>query len=157
MSIATSQGQVVTAPRFYLWFTNLGTIAFSEMGGITSKVGSQEYIYNDDKGNTFHTKQFGKTDPPVITLKRGLDKAGNAKILTWHALARAGDPTARGDAFLTVMDASGNEDEKIVYDLEGAWCSEVIIGSMKAGDASVAMIECKITCENIKVVTPDKQ
>jgi len=154
MTTATTQNQVVSAARFYLTFTNLGTIAFSELGGIASKVGSQEYIFNDDKGITVHTKQFGKTEPPTISLKRGLDAAGNAKLMAWHAMARQGLPSARGDGTLTVMDASGAE--PIVYTLENAWCSEITISGMKAGDSTVATIECKITCENIVVTPPTK-
>ncbi|WP_410586172.1 phage tail protein [Amycolatopsis sp. lyj-23] len=151
MTSATTQAQVISAARFYLSFSNLGTIAFSELQGITSKVGSQEYIYNDDKGNTVHTKQFGKTEPPTITLKRGLDASGNAKLMAWHALARNGDPTARGDGTLTIMDAQGKG--QIVYTLHHAWCSELVVSGMKAGDSAVATIECKVTCESI-VVTP---
>lgn len=151
MTAASTQAQVISAPRFYLWFANLGTIAFSELSGITSKVASQEYIFNDDKGTTFHTKQFGKTEPPTITLKRGLDKGGNEALLKWHAMARVGNPLARGDGSLTVMDAAGNEENKIVYILEGAWCSELVVSGMKAGDSSIATIECKITCEAIGV------
>jgi phage tail-like protein len=145
------QSQVITAARFYINMLNLGTMAFSDLGGISSKVVSQEYIYNDERGNTFHTKQYGKTEPPTITLKRGLDTDGNAKILGWHALARAGDPTGRADGTLTVMDASGDDANKIEYTLHNAWCSEVTISGMKAGDSSVAFIECKITCEEISV------
>jgi phage tail-like protein len=151
MSTASTQPQVVTAARFYLNFTNLGSIAFSELQGITSKVAVQEYIYNDDRGQTIHTKQFGKTEPPTVSLKRGLDAPGNAALMAWHAMARAGDPTARGDGTLTVMDASGQE--SIVYSLHNAWCSELVISGMKAGDSAVATIECKVTCEHI-VVTP---
>jgi phage tail-like protein len=152
MSAATTQPQVVTAARFYLNFTNLGTIAFSELQGISSKVGSQEYIYCDDKGALIHTKQFGKTEPPSVTLKRGLDVAGNTALMAWHAMARAGDPGARGDGTLTVMDASGQG--SIVYTLHNAWCSELQVSSMKAGDSAVATIECKVTCESIAVTPP---
>lgn len=152
---ATTQDQVVSAARFYLSFHNLGTIAFSELGGISSKVTSQEYIYNDDKGNTIHTKQFGKTEPPTVTLKRGLDAAGNAKLMVWHGMAREGKAAARGDGTLTVMNAAGGE--PIVYTLQNAWLSEITISGMKAGDSAVAMIECKITCENIVVTAATKR
>ncbi|WP_410574431.1 phage tail protein [Amycolatopsis sp. cmx-4-61] len=147
-----TQDQVVSAARFYLQFANLAPLAFSELGGITSKVGSQEYIYNDFQGNTIHTKQYGKTDPPIVTLKRALDADGNAKLLGWHALARVGDPKGRGDGTLTVLDASGSQ--SIVYTLHNAWCSELTVTSMRAGDNQVAMIEIRITCEEIKVPPP---
>jgi phage tail-like protein len=152
MATATTQSQVISAARFILDFTNLGKIAFSELSGITSKVVPQEYIYNNDKGETIHTKQFGKTEPPTVTLKRGLDAAGNAKLMAWHAYARAGDPVARGDGTLTIMDAKG--EGQIVYTLHHAWCSELVISGMKAGDSAVATIECKITCESIAVTPP---
>lgn len=148
---AKEQGQVVSAPRFYVDVPTLGgRIAFSELMGITSKVDSTEYIYNDDKGHTFHTKQYGKTSPPVVSLKRGLDAHGSGALLAWHEMARLGAPNARAPyVTLTVMDASGDA-VQIQYLLHEAWCSEIVIASMKAGDSGVATIECKITCERIE-------
>jgi phage tail-like protein len=151
---AKEQTQVISAARFYIDFMNLGRIAFSELGGISSKVASQEYIYNTATGDTVHTKQYGKTEPPTITLKRGLDIDGNAKLLAWHALARAGKPDGRGDGFLVIMDADVNSGVQITYNLLNAWCSEITISGMKAGDSAVATIECKITCESIAVAPP---
>ncbi|OLR92870.1 phage tail protein [Actinokineospora bangkokensis] len=149
----SSNGQVVSAARFYLDFANLGRIAFSELGGISSKVSAQEYIYNDDTGKTVHTKQYGKTEPPTISLKRGLDTAGNLALMTWHAMARRGDPMGRGDGKLFVMDAAEPSPSiQLTYDLHNAWCSELTISGMKAGDSAVVMIEVKVTCEEIRVV-----
>lgn len=153
MGSATMQQQVISAARFFIEFENLGKIAFSELSGITSKVNPQEYIFNDEKGMTHHTKQFGKTDPPTITLKRGLDADGNAKLLAWHAMARHGLPGARSSGFLTVLDASGNSQAQIVYQIVNGWCSEIVINAMKAGDSQVPAIECKIVCEEIVVPT----
>lgn len=150
MPLGTQQQQVVSAARFVIDFpTPLGRIAFQELGGITSKVGSQEYIYNDDRGHTVHTKQYGKTEPPTVTLKRGLDTEGSKLIMAWHGLARSGDPKARLDGLLTVMDASDPPTIQIVYKLHNAWCSDVTVSSMKAGSADVATIEVKLTCEAI--------
>lgn len=148
---AKSQSQVISAARFYIDFANLGRIAFSELGGISSKVASQEYIYNDANGDTVHTKQYGKTEPPTITLKRGLDMDGNAKLMAWHALARLGSAGGRGDGILVIMDADLESGVEITYNLHHAWCSELTISGMKAGDSAVATIECKITCESIAV------
>jgi len=148
---AKAQTQVISAARFYIEFTNLGRIAFSELGGISSKVASQEYIYNTSEGATVHTKQYGKTEPPTITLKRGLDIDGNARLMAWHAMARVGQSDGRGDGFLVVMDADTLTKVEITYDLHNAWCSELTISGMKAGDSAVATIECKITCESIVV------
>lgn len=148
MGDAASQSQVVSAARFYIEFGLIGRIAFSELGGISSKVVSSEYIYNNAEGQTIHTKQFGKTEPPTIVLRRALDAEGSAKLLMWHAYARAGDPKARSDGWFVVMDAG--EQNTINYRVHGGWCSELSIAQMKAGDTQVAMIECKVTCEEIK-------
>lgn len=148
--VGAQQAQVISAARFVIDFpAPLGRIAFSELGGITSKVGSQEYIYSDFQGKTVHTKQFGKTDPPTVTLKRALDSEGSKLIMGWHLLAREGKPGARLDGVLTVMDAADPPTIQIIYNLHHAWCSDVTVSSMKAGSADVASIECKITCEAI--------
>ncbi len=148
-SSLTSQTQVVSAASFVVEFTGspIGRMAFSELGGITSKVASQEYIFSDANGKVNHTKQFGKTEPPTISVKRGLDQAGSNAILAWHAFARSGDNSARCPGTLTVFDAGGTV--QATYHLEEAWISEVNITSVKAGTSDVAMIECKITCASI--------
>ncbi|MGC4941091.1 phage tail protein [Kribbella sp. DT2] len=127
--------------------TPIKQMAFSELGGITSKVTPTEYIFNDVRGETRHTKQFGKTDPPTITLKRAVDHAGTAALMAWHQLARLGDDTARSGGTLVIFDAGGNRQS--TYVLEDAWLSEINITSVKAGAADVAMVECKITCQEI--------
>jgi hypothetical protein len=151
MNDGSIQEMVVTAARFVADFkgTPMGTLAFAELGGINSKVTSQEYIYSDSRGETVHTKQFGKTDPPTISLKRALDAVGNHKILAWHEMARLGDPLARQDGTLSVF-IGNNKSPETVYIIHKAWISEVSITSMKAGSSDVAMIDCKITCEKIE-------
>jgi phage tail-like protein len=151
MAMAGQQQQVVSAARFVIEFSQpMGQIAFSELAGISSKVGSQEYIYNDDQGNTIHTKQFGKTEPPTVTLKRGLDSEGSKLIMNWHKVARNGDQSARQDGKLKVMGGDGKN--QVIYLLHNAWCSEVTISGMKAGSSDVATIEVKLTCEEITVL-----
>ncbi|WP_112242953.1 phage tail protein [Kribbella monticola] len=148
-TVPPSPGNVVSAARFVADFPGspMGRMAFSELGGINSKVATQEYIYNDETGRTVHTKQFGKTDPPMITVKRAVDQAGTNAILLWHKMAREGNPRARVPGTLTVYDASGQQ--QAIYFLTNAWLSEVNISSLKAGASDVALIECKITCEEI--------
>lgn len=148
---AETIGQVVSAARFYLeWPVPGGTdkIAISEVSNIQSKVASQEYIYNDARGQTVYTKQFGKTEPPTVTLKRALDKDGSRAILALHAAARAKSRKGVADARIVVMDATG-EDPAEVYILTNAWVSEVSIQGLKAGDSQVATMDVKITCEEI--------
>jgi tail tube protein gp19 len=150
MTAAPLEG-IVTAATFVIDFpgTPVGRMDFSELGGINSKVASQEYLYSDATGKLVHTKQFGKTDPPTINLKRAVDKAGTNAILAWHELARTGSAAARADGTLSVYGPGGQTVATAVYIINGAWISEVSISSMKAGSSDVAMIDCKITCEKI--------
>ncbi|GAA1563553.1 hypothetical protein GCM10009804_20280 [Kribbella hippodromi] len=146
--------QVISAVRFLADFpTTIGRMAFSELGGINSKVASSEYIYNDATGATVHSKQFGKTDPPTVVLKRALDRSGNNALLAWHDAARQGLAGARADGTLTITDPSGQT--KVVYVIDNAWISELSITAMKAGSSEVAMIEIKLTCD--RIVTGEKQ
>ncbi len=142
---------IVTAATFVVDFpgTPVGRMDFSELGGINSKVASQEYMFSNSTGALVHTKQFGKTDPPTITLKRAVDKAGTNAILAWHELARNGALGARADGTLSVFGSTNRNVATAVYIISSAWISEVSITSMKAGTSDVAMVECKITCEHI--------
>lgn len=64
-----------------------------------------------------------------------------------------GSADARGDGTLTVADAAGIDGKnKIVYRLHSAWCQELTVTGIKAGDTSVATIEVKIACNKIEVV-----
>ncbi|MEC3978757.1 phage tail protein [Amycolatopsis sp. H20-H5] len=145
------QGQVISAARFRLELPGHGALALSEVSGIKSTVGTIEYIYNDDKGQTRHTKQFGKTDPPSVTVKRGLDLEGNDVLLRWHGFARDGDrlKAVIQSVSLVISDASGAAASEVTYLLENAWCQELTVSPMKAGDGQVSYIEAKITCDRI--------
>lgn len=144
------QEQVVSAAQFRLEVPPNPPIALSEISGINSRVGSTEYIFNDPKtGESFHTKQFGKTEPPTVIVKRGLDHSGNNVLLTWHAAARAGRRDGVLDVSLVIAPVGGGKDSEIVYLLEKAWIQELNISAMKAGDGQISYIEAKITCEKI--------
>jgi phage tail-like protein len=142
---------IVSAARFVIDLpgTIVGRMDFSELGGINSKVASTEYLYSNSDGTLVHTKQFGKTEPPTITLKRAVDKSGTNRLLVWHNLARSGSADARCDGSLSVYPA-GNDEATAVYFIHGAWLSDLTISSLKAGSSEVALIECKITCERIE-------
>src|SRR5215472_668630 len=111
---------VLTAARFIISIDGKDT-SFSELAGINSEVESSEYISVDPGGNISHTKQYGKTKPPTITLKRGVDS--DTKMWAWHQLVLTGDPAARVTATLSLQDAQGQTFQK--YVLEGAWCSKL--------------------------------
>ncbi|OLR92871.1 phage tail protein [Actinokineospora bangkokensis] len=140
-------GQVVSAARFVVmcdgWSTGLG---FSELAGFSSAVEHSEHDYNGLLGNV-HSKQFGRAKPPSITLRRGLDGEGFARIFAWHALARMNNPLAKVPAMFMIMDAAG--DTKAACVLENAWCSRVEMDTVAAGAAGVVMMKTTIECDSI--------
>jgi hypothetical protein len=121
---------VITAARFIVSIDGVET-AFSELSGINSEVESSEYIAVDPQGNIVHTKQYGKTKPPTVTLKRGVDN--NGQMWVWHQ---------------QVQDAQGANFQK--YVLEGAWLSKLEIGGLKAGDSAVVVETVQIVCDYIE-------
>jgi phage tail-like protein len=136
---------VITAARFIVSIDG-ADISFSELSGINSEVESSEYISVDPQGNINHTKQYGKTKPPTITLKRGVDNDGH--MWAWHQQVLLGDPAGRKTATLTLQDAAGNNFQK--YVLEYAWLSKLEIGGLKAGDSAVVMETVQIVCDYIE-------
>jgi phage tail-like protein len=137
---------VITAARFVI---NIDTVetSFSELSGINSEVEPSEYISVDINGNVLHTKQFGKTKPPTVTLKRGVDSS--SQMWTWHELALMGSPSARKSATLKLQDAAGNTFQ--TYQLEGAWLSKLEIGGLRAGDSAVVVETVQIVCDRIEL------
>ncbi|WP_410574432.1 phage tail protein [Amycolatopsis sp. cmx-4-61] len=139
--------QVVSAARFWVscegWTQGLG---FSELAGFSSTVEHQEYSYNQLLGN-FHTKQFGRAKPPSLTLKRGLEKEGFARLFAWHQLARMNNPLAKVPAYFEIQDASGDKMAHCV--LENAWCSKLEIDGVTAGSNNVVMLKVTIECDSV--------
>jgi phage tail-like protein len=137
---------VITAARFIINIDGVET-AFSELSGINSEVEASEYISADPNGNIVHTKQYGKTKPPTVTLKRGVDN--NSQMWTWHEGALKGDPAARRSATLILQDAQGKNFQK--YLLWSAWCSKLEIGGLRAGDTAVVVETVTIVCDSIEM------
>jgi phage tail-like protein len=145
-SAQTSALQVFSAPRFFIQSDQIPPLGFAELKGISSQVEHHEYIFNDEKGNTQHTKQFGKTKPPTVVLVRALD-ADIKPFFEWHEMARVGDPAARTGVTITVQDASGNV--QVTYMLENAWLTKLEIGNAKAGSTDSLMVTMTIECDKI--------
>jgi phage tail-like protein len=139
--------EVVSAARFIVicegWTTGMG---FSELAGFNSAVEHQEYAYNGLLGNV-HTKQFGRSKPPSVTLKRALDAPGFAQIFAWHALARMNNPLAKVPAVFMILDPAGETVASCV--LENAWCARLELDPAQAGQSSVVMMKATIECDTI--------
>ncbi|MEV7251160.1 phage tail protein [Streptomyces cyaneofuscatus] len=146
MTMQTGAPQAISAARFVVSFDGAAPTYFSELSGISSEVEATEYIAaNARTGDVVHTKQFGKTKPPTVTLKRGVD--GTGFLLAWHAAARAGRPDARKTGTLELQNAAGVPQAR--YRLLGAWPNKVEIGNLKAGASEIVMETVTFTCEEV--------
>ncbi|OLR92401.1 phage tail protein [Actinokineospora bangkokensis] len=142
---STNTDSLVNAARFVVQFDlGGGEITFSEMTGITSEVEVSEYMSSGTLGVTM-SKQFGKTKPATVVLKRGVDQ--DYALWTWHQEVLAGQPSARRGCSLLLQDTVGVN--KQVYRLTNAWPSKLEIGGLKAGGSEAVIATVTLTCEQI--------
>jgi phage tail-like protein len=147
-ALAATPPVVSGAAHFVLTRADGKAYTFTKLVGITSQVDSEEYIYNDDTGQTIHTKQFGKTKPPTVTLEGPMTSA-DQWLMVWHQRVRAGQPNARQDATLRAIDPQGRTVD--TWLLAKAWVAQFALTSLKAGSSDQAMIRVKIECDQIIV------
>jgi phage tail-like protein len=149
-----AQSKVVSAPRFYISVDGVPVASFQEMSSLVSEVDAQEYIFCDNTGTVTHTKQYGKTKPPEVTLKRGFDD--DKYLWTWHMRVRYNDPTAPIDAHLNVVQTKpGAKDPSDVetvmaFSLLNAWPKKLEVSGLKAGDSAVAVQSVILVCDQIE-------
>jgi phage tail-like protein len=143
---------LVSAARFVITGDRLPDIAFSELSGITSEVEVSEYMSSTKAGVSL-SKQFGKTKPATVVLKRGVDQ--DLALWTWHQEVLAGMMIARRTCSLVLLDIAGAI--KQTYDLFNAWPSKLEIGGMKAGGSEAAIATVTLTCEQIDLSTGPKK
>lgn len=142
---------VISAPRFSM-STEGVTIPLSELKGITSAVEPHTYIFNDHKGKTIHTKQFGKTNPPQITVITALDTENFKYIMTWHEAARAGSTESYRDVTLTMYTADGKtQPGGGIYVLHEAWLAKLELAGAKAGQTEMVTVTMTMECDHITV------
>lgn len=140
-----AQAEVVSAARFVIKIDTVEIASFSDLSGINSEVEAVEYISADSQGKVLHTKQFGKTKPPKVTLKRGLD--GSTQIWAWHQKVLAGAPDAAQTCSLQLLGA--DDQPRVTYVLENAWPAKVDIAGMKAGASEVVMETVELVCDAV--------
>jgi phage tail-like protein len=144
MATNGSSSALISAARFVIKIDSI-EVTFAELTGIKSEVEPVEYISADVTGNIVHTKQFGKTKPPNVTLKRAVDDS--TAIWFWHQAVLAGDVAAAKTCALKLQDASGKT--LITYILDRAWPSKVDISGLKAGASEVVMETVELVCDAI--------
>jgi phage tail-like protein len=149
MAIAGGNPTVMSASTFVIQVDGVKVATFSELSGINTEVESVEYISTGPEG-IVHTKQYGKTKPPTVTLKRGLDP--QTYMWAWHQMVLQGDPMARKTCSLQLFAASNSPkaDQPIItYLLENAWPSKLEIGGMKAGATEIVTETVVLHCDQI--------
>ncbi|HUQ57203.1 phage tail protein [Lentzea sp.] len=143
---SSNTSTLVSAARFVITADRMSEISFSELSGITSEVEVSEYMSSNRLGVSL-AKQFGRTKPATVVLKRGVDQ--DMALWTWHQEVLAGQPTARRSCSLLLLDMSGVI--KQTYDLLNAWPSKLEIAGMKAGGSEAAIATVTLTCEQIDI------
>lgn len=143
---STNTNTLVSAARFVISADRMTDISFSELSGITSEVEVAEYMSSNRLGVSL-SKQFGRTKPATVVLKRGVDQ--DLALWTWHQEVLAGQPTARRSCSLMLLDMAGVI--KQTYDLINAWPSKLEVSGMKAGGSEASIATVTLTCEQIDV------
>ena len=149
MAAVAGNPTVMTASSFVIQVDGIQVATFSELSGINTEVEPVEYIATGRDG-LVHTKQYGKTKPPQVTLKRGLDT--ETYMWAWHQAVLQGDPAARKTCSLQLFAASQSPKSGqplITYVLENAWPSKLEISAMKAGATEVVAETVVLHCDQI--------
>lgn len=143
---STNTNTLVSAARFVITADRMSEISFSELSGITSEVEVSDYMASNRLGVSL-SKQFGKTKPATVVLKRGVDQ--DLALWTWHQEVLAGQATARRSCSLMLLDIAGVI--KQTYNLLNAWPSKLEISGMKAGGSEASIATVTLTCEQIDI------
>ena len=146
-SSSATGAQALSAAHFTISIDQTEVATFSELSGINSEVESVEYIAANKQGQVIHSKQFGKTKPPKVTLKRGVDVEGTKKLWVWHQAVLDGQPGALRTCTLELKTAAG--DIQVSYVLEDAWPAKIDIAGAKAGSSDVIMQTVEMVCSQI--------
>jgi|SRR5579875_940978 len=154
----------ISAARFILTTsTGNGQWAFQELSNINMEVEPHEFIYCEPDGTINHTKQYGKTNPPKVTLKKPMDD--DTTLWGWHLACQAGSEAAKYiDCSLVAFKAGSpglppdqSKDKVFEWKLINAWPSKLDLSGMKAGSTETAVITVTFACDQIIIpaVKPD--
>jgi phage tail-like protein len=144
----------ISAARFVLsTATGNGKWAFQEMSNISMEVEPHEFIYCNVDGSIAHTKQYGKTNPPKVTLKKPMDN--DTTLWGWHLAVQLGSEAARVDCSLIAYKAGTAaptaQDQVFEWLLERAWPSKLELSGLKAGATDTAVLTVTLSCDMITI------
>ncbi|HEX6525010.1 MAG TPA: phage tail protein [Streptosporangiaceae bacterium] len=148
---------IISAPRFYFQPTGGGKPAwnFSEMNSISTEVEAHEFIYCDQDGAVQHTKQYGKTVPPSVTLVKPMD--ADRALWAWHMSVQCGNQLARITSTLSVFPAGSPDlppqgQPLFQWTLEKAWPARIEVSNMQAGSTQTGTLTVTFACDLITVL-----
>lgn len=157
MAATASQPPILSAPRFVVQPINMPRQLwnFSEMTNITSEVEPQEFIYCDYEGAVHHTKQYGKTNPPSVTLKKPMDT--DRTLWAWHMSVQLGNQAAKISCTLSVFLPGSpgiptTGPPMFQWTMTEAWPSKLDVGGMKAGNTEAGTLTVTFACDTIEVL-----
>ena len=148
---------ILSAPRFVVQPVGQPKPAwnFSEMANITSEVEPHEFIYCDPDGAVHHTKQYGKTKPPSVTLKKPMDT--DRSLWAWHMSVQLGNPAAKIGCTLSVylpgspgLPPTGPP--LFQWTMTEAWPYKLDVSGMKAGNTEAGVLTVTFACDTIEVL-----
>jgi phage tail-like protein len=158
MPATAGTSQILSAPRFIMTPTGGSTPSswtFQEMSSISMEVEAHEFIFCDNLGAINHTKQYGKTAPPKVTLKKPMDL--DRSLWTWHMCVQAGNDMAKLDVALQLWNA-GSPDmppqgkPEFQWTLQRAWPSKLEVSGMKAGTTDTGVLTVTFACDMITIM-----
>jgi phage tail-like protein len=149
-----AQPKVISAARFILsTATGNGKWSFQEMSSINMEVEPHEFIYCKPDGSIEHTKQFGKTKPPSVTLKKMMDE--DTTLWGWHMAVQLGSDAARIDCSLFAYKAGTaaptSKDQVFEWKLINAWPSKIDLAGLKANSTDTPLLTVTLACDWITI------
>ncbi|MEV6601450.1 phage tail protein [Actinoplanes sp. NPDC051346] len=140
--------EIISAAVFRLEVIGMEPINFAELVGISSEVENAEYMAAGSTGAVF-SRHFGRTKPPTITLKRGLDL--NGELWLWHQKVRNLMYDAYKDAALKLYGPGDdlNGAARVTYMMSNAWPSKVEVSGVKAGATDIVYQTVTLMCDDL--------
>ena len=139
----------LVASRFEISIDGHSMAVFSELAGITTEVGTVEYVPSGEPETVFLNRCTAVQKPISVRLRR--PRTNNMEMWTWHEAARL-DP-GRLPKKVQLHIHEGGDKPAARYRLENAWPSKIEIGGLRAGGTSSTMETVTMTCEFIQRIS----
>lgn len=157
MAATAANQTILSAPRFVIQpvLSSKPGWNFSEMANITTEVEPQEFIYCEPDGTIRHTKQYGKTKPPSVVLKKPMDT--DRSLWAWHMSVQLGNQGAKIACTLSVFPPGSpglppTGAPMFQWTMTQAWPHKLEVSGMKAGNTEAGLLTVTFMCDTIEVL-----